>query len=50
MPPWRGKTYYDYLQVNVIDPRDNRGKRHDRAANRLHFVLFGVLLAAWRPL
>lgn len=39
------KTYYYYLQANLIDPRDNQGKRHDfhRATDR--FVLFGVLLA-----
>ncbi len=40
MPPWRGKTYYEYLQANLPDRRDNRGKRHN-----LHFVLCAVLLA-----
>jgi predicted transposase YbfD/YdcC len=32
--------YYEYLQRELVDPRDARGKRHD-----FHFVLTGVLLS-----
>lgn len=34
------RTYYHYLQGNLIDPRNNRGKRHN-----CRFGHFGVLAA-----
>jgi len=37
------KAYYEYLQAQLVDKRDNRGKRHNLA-----FILTGMLIALLR--